>query len=337
MLLACGLLIAFTQSKIAAQTPCEETESTTYSDTLYIKMKDGNKILITGAPFNKLIHFTQADSLKMLFLSDYEKAIQEQTIPANATSIYYFVHPTGKRRMKAETAEYSDNQVDVNYEIRRLDLDLPRYQYYIYDLARKYIIQVYITNPDQLKEVLSSVSINDAVTEIAKNKNQYSNNFKLETTSETGSVKITNKTRRGTDVFGLTTSFGIGLFGSTPVPAVNIGLTLLLTNKYDVGVSRYGLSFSGFPLVEMTSGEIQRINGVQIFAGSYLWNFNGAHKKESWWGLEAGLVRSSVGSYNGAFMTGGIFEPKGSVAYSFRGIHDKKGNNVPYMSVMLLF
>jgi hypothetical protein len=338
MLLACGLLIALTQAKIDAQTIRENTELAPFSDTLFIKLKDGNKILITGAPFKKLIKYAKADSLKMLFLSDYEKGIQEQTIPANTTSIHYFVHPTGKRRMKAETAEYSDSQVDVDYEIKRLDLDLPRYQYNIYDLARKYTIQIYVANPDQLKQVLSSVSINDALTEIARDKEQYSKNFKLEVISENNGFRVSDKIKRGSDMLWAGFSLGAGLFGNTPVPVANFGLTILLNNKYDVGISRYGLSFSGCPLVEMTNGEVQTINYVQIFAANYLWNLNKVNtKKESWFGFELGLVRSSIGSYNGGFMTGIIFEPKGSITYSFRAIYDKHNNGVPFLTVMLPF
>jgi hypothetical protein len=336
MLLACGLLIALTHAKLSAQ--IFENETPSYSDTLSIKLQDGARILITGAHFADLIDYKQADSLKMLFLSDYDRAVSDQSISANASLIHYFVHKKGTRRLKAEAADYIDNNIDITYEIVRLNLDLPKYQYHIHDLIRGYTIQIYVANPDQLKTVLSSVSITDAIHELGKDKDVYKKNYKVEFTNENQGFKLTNKAKRGFDDLWITPCFGAGILGDAVVPSFSAEFMIQLNNKYSIGEYKFGFTLTALPTVITANGEVQKVNYTNSYNLRFLQNLSDkTRRKETWFGLEVGLVRSDIGSYNGAIMLNAVYEPKGPFTYSMGGIIVNKHLGVPCFAVRMPF
>jgi hypothetical protein len=337
MLLAFGLFIAltqlFAQEKLAQQEKYEH-----YSDTLLIRLQDGNRILITGMYFADMIQYNRADSLKELFLNDFTKAAADQSVSSNAAVVYYFVHDSGKRRIKAETVEYVDNTIDVGYEITRLDLDLPKYQYHIYDLKKKCTISFYLTSPDMLRSVLSSFNINEAIAELARNKEEYRKYYRIELSKTENTYNITRKAKKGSDILWLNPTVGAGLFGNTPVPTAHFELMVAFNNKYNIGVIKTGISAMGFPLVDMAGGEVKKINYVRAYELKLLMNLNEhTHRKEFWFGAQAGLVKSTVGSFNDTFKWGFTLEPSGGFAYSFDFYLDKNKNMTPLVGVKLPF
>src|SRR4051812_24687730 len=103
MLLACGIFIALTQAAVFAK--IDESSGHDLNDTLVIRLKGDDQIFVIGKELKLMVEYQQADSIKQLFLNDYRKALEEHVVSRDMQTIHYFVHPSGKRRIKAETAE----------------------------------------------------------------------------------------------------------------------------------------------------------------------------------------------------------------------------------------
>ncbi|MES2689478.1 MAG: hypothetical protein V4658_03695, partial [Bacteroidota bacterium] len=135
MLLASVAFIALAQPNVSAQevhVVHVDHKQVSFADTLVLKLNAGNKILFIGDNFKEMANYTQADSIKTLFMNDLDQALSKGQLSKETQKVYYFIHANGKRRLKAENPDYNENSVDVAYEIKRLDLELPKYEYHIY-------------------------------------------------------------------------------------------------------------------------------------------------------------------------------------------------------------
>jgi hypothetical protein len=334
MLLASWSFFAISPLKIFAQEqnvhvislakPEEE-----FTDTLIINLKGSDKILFIGDEFHEMVKYKNADSLKILFINDFETAINNKSISKDVLLVHYFVHQSGKRRIKAENPEYTDNRIDPTYEIKRLNLDLPKFQYFIYDLKTGYQIQIYLNNPDDLKQTLNSVNLNEAIVFAGKDKKELKKSYKLEMNAENNDYKITGKTHGQQDAINLSPSLGLGLLGNVFAPIAGGDLILYLTDKYSVGKFKTGISYTVFPFVNSIQNEIQSVNFVNSLDLKFLMNLNIATKESPHWiGFGGGLMKSnSINSYDNAYKFEMLFEDK-ILNYSFDVI--KTHDNVIY-------
>jgi len=332
MLLASGIFFALAPLKILAQedgvnvvglAPVAEM----FNDTLVIKLRGSDKILLIGKDLKQMVKYQKADSMKQLFISDFEKALNNHSINKEVQLVHYFIHGSGKRRIKAENPEYSDNRIDPAYEIKRLDLDLPKYQYIIHDLNSGYEIQIYMNDPDELKAELNSVNLYDAIHFAGNDKKILRRTYKLEMTGENNVYKITGKTHGRQDVLSLGPTLGVGVLGNVIAPVAGADLTLSLTDKYSVGKYKFGLGYEVFPFANnIVSGEVSSLSWVQTINLKFLTNINAGTKDKAYWmGLQGGSMKSSnMISYNNAFEFGILIEGNGAFNYSFDFIRDKE-------------
>lgn len=331
MLLASGILFALAPLKMLAQeegvkvvglSPQEQG----FNDTLVIKLKGSDKILFVGDELKQMVKYQNADSLKQLFINDFEKATNDHSLSKDVQLVHYFVHESGKRRLKAENPEFSDNRIDPAYEIKRLNLDLPKFQYIIHDLNSGYEIQIYVDDPEELKAILSAVILNDAIHFAATDKKVLRRTYKLEMTGESNTTyKITGKTQGRQDAIWLGPSLGVGILGNAIAPVAGFDLMLSLSDKYSVGKFKTGLGYNVFPIVNSLNGEISNVNIVESYDLKFLFNQNvGTRGKSNWIGLQGGLMKSyNMSTYNNAYKIGLLYEGSGSFNYAFDFIRDK--------------
>lgn len=330
MLLAVWLLIASTQTVLWGQqaavyfTHLDENEVIP-ADTLFIKLAGSNKILLVGDGFKNMMKYTKADSLKTLFINDVEAARTNKTLAVDAQKIFYFIDQSGKRRIKAENAEYNNNSVDVAYEIKRLQLDLPKYEYHIYDLTSGYRIEIYLSDPQEVKNVLGGISLNEAINYTYKNtENELKRSYKIDLNAENG-YTITGKTRGHSDAIELNPSFGVGLLGNTLAPVAGFDIWLRLTNKYSIQQYKMGLGLTAFPFVYASANEVTGVSLVNSYDARFAFNLFTKNKaKTTWLGLQAGLMKSNdIKTFDNAFKLGFMYEGHGTFNYSFDVIKGK--------------
>ncbi|MES2780359.1 MAG: hypothetical protein V4651_10730 [Bacteroidota bacterium] len=343
MLLACGLLIALFPTLISAQTNSVSVSgidrTNQFCDTLMVLLPEGNKMLITGQSMRKLLAYSRADSLKQLFVADYEKAIATNTLTAEAPLIHYFVHPSGKRRLKAEVGEYADSKVDVDYEVTRLNLDLPKYRYYIHDLEKDIDMHLYLQNPAQLTSILSNINLSEAIKEAGKEKRSFRKIVKTEIAAGNGQYSITDIKGKVQQYIGINPSLGVTLMGNVLAPVLGLDLTFGSRNKYTVQTYRMGYSFSTFPMVSMAGGDITKVSFVRCHELKYMTNINaGDSRKPSFIGAQIGLFDSEdLSSFNGAYKIGLLHQSGGPYNYSFDYIVDKNNRSLYAFTLKLEF
>jgi len=342
LLLACGLVMActnplFAQKEGVTQVDLDYTDETS-SDTLVIKLSGSDKILIIGGNLKNIYKYKQADSIKTLFLSDILLAQANNSLNAEATKVYYFVTNNGKRRLKAENVDLTENAVNIAYELKRLQLDLPKYEYHLFDLKNEYQIQIYLSDAKQLKTQLENTNIESAINFVNTNaKKDFNRTFKLELATENG-YKITNKTQGRTDALIINGAFGVGIIGNTIAPIAGIDMLLYLSNKYSVGKWRTGLSYNVFPIANTLNNEVKSVSLVNSIALKGLYNLNEENKDNPFYiGFQIGLLKSNdIKSFDNAFKWGILLSGK-SLNYSFDIITDTNKNTLYGLTIYLPF
>jgi hypothetical protein len=344
LLLACGLIFASIVNNLWAQKEGIVYKNLNYNlsyalcDTLVIKLTGSDKILVIGGNLNNLVKYTQADSVKNLFLADVEKSYANNSLSAEATKVYYFVTTAGKRRLKAENVEFSENDVNIGYELKRIDLDLPKYEFKIFDLKHGYQIQIYLANPKDLKSELEKTSINEAIKFAASNaKKEIKSCYKLEVITENG-LKIGNKTQGKRNALMINNSFGISAFGNTLAPVIGINTFLEVTNKYSIDKWRVGFSYNAIAIVNTVNGEVKGVSAVSSFDLKGLINLNQFERSNPVYiGLQFGILKSNdIKSFDNAFKIGFLHANK-FLNYSFDIINDTNKNTIYGLTVFLPF
>lgn len=342
LLLACGLAMTctnplFAQKEGVTQVDLLYTDDTP-SDTLVIKLGGSDKILIIGGNLKDMHKYKQADSIKTLFLTDILVAQANNTLNAEATKVYYFVTSNGKRRLKAENIDLTENAVNVAYELKRLHLDLPKYEYHLFDLKNEYQIQIYLADAKQLKTQLENTNLGSAINFVNTNANKdFNRTFKLELATENG-YKVTNKTYGRRDAIMINGAFGVGLIGNTIAPVAGIDMLFYLSNKYSVGKWRLGLSYNAFPFVNSVGGDVKSVSLVNSYTAKFLYNLNEDNKETAYWlGLQGGIMKSNdLQSFNNSLKFSLLLGHK-SINYSFDFIHNSNKNTVYGLTVYLPF
>jgi hypothetical protein len=342
LLLACGLVMTCANLLFAQKEGVTQVNLTYFDDfppdTLVIKLSGSDKILITGGNLKDFHKYKQADSIKTLFLTDILMAQNNNTLNGEATKVYYFVSNNGKRRLKAENVDLTENAVNVAYELKRLQLDLPKYEYHLFDLKNEYQIQIYLADAKQLKARLESININSAINFVDTNaKKDFNRTFKIELATENG-YKITNKTQGRYDALYINGTFGAGLIGNTIGPVACIDMLLDLSNKYSVGKWKTGLSFNVFPIANTLNNEVKSVSVISSIALKSLRNFNHQSKDNPFYfGFQIGLLKSNeIKSFDNAFKWG-ILHSRKNINYSFDVITDSNKNSLYGLTIYFPF
>jgi hypothetical protein len=313
-----------------------QMQQKSYSDTLIINLQGSDKILFIGKKLEWMVRYPNADSLKMLFLNDFEKAVSGNSITKEVQKVYYFVHGAGKRRLKAETPEYTDNKVDVDYEIKRLKFDIPKYQYVIYDLSYGYELHIYINDPEQIRNILTAVNLNDAIHFKEIDKKTIRTCYKVEINANDNNYRIIKKTSSWRHVFSASPNMGISILGNIVAPGFGMDFGIIWLDKYAVGKYKVEFGYNASSIVYMNSGKITGVSMVESYNLRTMINLN-TTSQACWYGSQAGFMKSNeLSPFNNAIKYSLIFE-KPRYTYSLDMITDRNRNKIYGLTFNILF
>lgn len=293
-----------------------EVHKNALSDTLSISFGGQGKVLLIGANFNDYkAYAAQAEQTKTYFINDLEKAYNQKQISAQTQEVHYFLYNTQKRRIKAEAPEYSENKVDVNYEIKRMELDLPKYRYVVHDLAAGMEWEIYVSNPDSIIPQLGELGLQHAIETALANKKQYRKFVRIDLDNNFG---INNTPVKRLDMLQISPIISVMFLGNTISPALGGNFELGFSNKYGIMQYRASLLLYGLSLLQTTNNEITGIDFVNAYEGRFLINMHGNAQVEPFWvGIQAGLLKSKdLNTYNNAFKFGFTYERR-NIGWSF--------------------
>lgn len=272
-------------------------------DSILINGGKDFKVLIIGNDLSDLLKYRRADSIKSLFLMDWNQA-KEKGLSINSRETHYMVHPSGKRRFKAESEDFQEPAFNLNKERQSLNLNLPATVYYLYDLATAIEIQVYVSSPEMLSE-LANLSINDLLLLPVSDRYSLKRSTGIEIKRLETNWEVTWRQWVPKDQIEITSLFGAGLIGSKWSPEVGVRIALLRTDKYGEPKWSAGLSYHINLLSEYANNDFTNINLIRSINAHWMMNRGGQGTALwKWIGLQAGFVLLSPGILNNSIKVG---------------------------------
>ena len=144
----CWVCIALPFSSVA-----ENEDHLTFNDTLVIKLTGQTQVRIIGESMLKIIAYTRADSLKNIFINDLNAALSKSESKQLPVKVFYLVHPNGNRRLKMKQEEYVDETFELSREEYVMTENLPKHELNLFDLRTGIVIQFYVNDTSDLKEI----------------------------------------------------------------------------------------------------------------------------------------------------------------------------------------
>jgi hypothetical protein len=278
-----------------------------FKDTLVINPNADAKVLFIGIDLEEMAIYNRADSLKDFFLADLEKARQQPSFPADSRITHYFVHPNGKRRLKAESTDYQEPALDVAKEIRSMGLNLPAYAYIIHDAVKNCELQIYLSGPEKISE-LRNLNITEAIQSIAKDKKAQRKFFRIDIMSQDGQWKRKTAINKKVKSFEIHTQIGAGIIGSQLTPDLGIEFAYAFSNKYSIPQLRIGGTWRFNMLTSYANHEFNDFYNITSYNLSLLANVGqGKVSSIKWAGLEFGYLVANGGFLNNNYKLGVVY------------------------------
>ncbi len=343
MLWASGIVLPFLNPTTHAQANVYVNTGQTsavYTDTLTVKLKGNNQLMIVGKSLKELADYAdKADGVKTTFLTDVTKAYQAQSIYNTATEVYYFYNSSTSRRIKSETATVTDAKVNVGYEQYRIKNNLPKHHYTIYDLENGVELQVYMSTPDSLLAQLGEISLSTAIKTVVDNKRAVRRFQHAVLSTDNNSYKLLGDYPRFSASIEIAPFAGVGLIGNTFTPTVGAIAQYRHTNKYGKASFKVGASLNGYTMVQTLNSEITKVHLLRSYDGFIAFNMNTrTTEKASWLGVVGGVLKSnSLSSYNNAYKFGIMIDGVGAVNWELDFIKTKNQPSVYALTMKMPF
>ncbi len=274
-------------------------------DTLVFIPDQQTKVLYIGNNLKQMTAYKKLDSLKILLISDLEEARKNPAFPIDSKMTHYFVHPGGKRRLKSESTDYMEQEVNIAKEKKSLDLDLPPYGYIIYDLSNNYECQIFVKQPEQIS-ALKNINFNECLATVAANRRLQYKNFRLdlEKTQQGWSIKDKYGLKRNSSIVLLPT-VGVGLMGSRWSPQLGVELMYMHTNKHAVPDFKTGLAWSIYTFTDLKDNKLSDLTLINSTDFKFMWHVSSKiGTRPKWGGFQIGLVNDKTRDWLGGKSAG---------------------------------
>lgn len=288
VLLLCLAFIAFSEPA-CAQNLLEKPDS---RDTLIIKLQNRNQLFMIGNSLRDLTGYLRADSLKSYFFQDLEKTLAANNFQELPKRVHYLVNQHGKRRLKAEIPSETEATFNLEYEKKRLLLDLPPLHYTIYDLSQHVELHYFLEDSSAF-ELAKNTPLEKAILKFKEDRKNLTGltSYRLEQNSfgfEKRNPK--KKTNMSLEAFGY---LGGMFMGSQPSPVISYDVFLALHTKPTSAINyfRLGFSYNAFVLSDFKDGQFSNLNPGSYWHGVLQSNY--ILDKDSWFGFSFGQIKTS--------------------------------------------
>ncbi len=303
----------------AALTAQTEKENQQIKDTIIFTPDAQTKVILTGDELKQMVKYKKIDSLKLLFISDLEEARKQPAFPVNSKTTYYFVSANGKRRLKAESEDYTEQEINIATEKKSLDLNLPPYEYIIYDFSNNYECHIYLKDPEQIS-ALKNINFGESFTAIEKNKKLMMRNYRVDLAKEDNRWKVKDSASLKSMSIYVGPAFGMSLIGSKASPMINVNAIFEKNYKNGIPFYKFGIGYTANVFTEMTDKKLSDLTLLSSYEIKYMLNYNlrTSNSKPKWIGPEIGwLTEQHNGPLNNKFKAGIIMDGVGPVGFSF--------------------
>lgn len=284
ILTASAIVLPFLNPMVNSQSAKLPSENNV-NDTLTIKLKENNKVLMVGNTFKDIIFYaSEVDAVKTHFLIDIANAYESNSLSKASTQVYYFYNNSSQRRIKADDNEMSNRTVDINYEITRLKLNLPKYRYIIHDLKNEQRWEVYMSSPDSLLIQLGAVSLQQAILTTQSEMRELRKETNAIVTTDSNTYRLIKNPINISASIELNGYIGASVIGNRISPAVGITASFAQKNKFGIPTYKFGIVQTMMHLVDLTPTEIKDLNLIFGYDVFYVRNVY-THSKSNYLGL----------------------------------------------------
>jgi hypothetical protein len=344
MLWASGIVLPFLNPTTNAQANVNvntgNAESTVYTDTLTVKLKGNNQLMIIGKSLKELTSYAdKADGVKTTFLTDVTKAYQAQSIYNTATEVYYFYNSSTSRRIKSETATVTDAKVNVAYEQYRIINSLPKFHYTIYDLENGVELQVYMSTPDSLLAQLGEISLSTAIKTVVDNKRAVRRFQHAVLSTDNNTYKLLGEYPTFSASIEIAPYVGATLIGGNISPVLGASAFYRHTNKYGRSLLKVGGSLNGFTFMTMSGTDISKVSLIQSYDVFFAFNLNSRTKGQNqWFGMQGGILKApNTPVLNNAYKVGFLVNGIGNLDWTLDLIKTKGMGTIYGLTVKMPF
>ena len=282
MLTALGLCFALFCRTASAQ-------NTSITDTIIIIPNENVKILLLGNSLVEIAEYTASDSVITLLINDIDAASSSPDFPKNSLVMHYFIHANGKRRLKAESEDFVEPEINISKEIESLDLNLPPYLYTIHDLSTGIEMKIYIKDPELLG-TLKLVNMNEALAIVGNDKKLLRRHYRVDISKSNDVWSVVNRVRFNVDQLEIEPSIGLGLLGNKWSPAAAYSLYLMFTDKHGAPSVKVGFTGNSFSFIDKLDEKLSDYYIVSMYKIAFKFNYSDEREKPRWLGITGGIV-----------------------------------------------
>jgi hypothetical protein len=287
-----------------------QTKTAALQDSIILSPQKDIKVILIGKDLKTLLSYKRADSILQLFLSDFDKALQQGLSETTKVS-HYLVHPSGKRRFKAENEDYPESLFSLAEESNKLNLELPSNAYYIYDLQANTEIQIFTASSELLK-ALKEFKFSDATASQTLSKEELRKNSSLTLHNINNTWQNVGKKKNPNDFIEFNPLFGLSTIGSQLSPEVGLRMSFLKSNKYGSPKWTFGISYNLNLISEFDNSDFTSITGLRSINAFYMKHGQGEGEGLwKWLGVQVGYIHLSPGLLNNSTRIGIITRYRG--------------------------
>lgn len=201
--------------------------------------------------------------------------------------MHYLAGAKGQRRLKVAIDPDSEEPFSLEREAKRMELSLPPYEHTIYDLKRSIEIRFYFESNGSI-DTLETVRLDEAISTLGKKdaKRFYRVEMKQ---AETGFSIIEKKNNR-VSTLEVAPTAGVIVLGNGISPMLGTDAGMLLRDKYNIPVVKFGIHSSYFMLADYSNGRFTNLKAGNFIDGYVLMNAARGSGRTRWFGLEGGSV-----------------------------------------------
>ena len=319
--------------------PISTLASNSPSDTLIVRLGGNNQVRIVCASFDDLYKYSRADSLVSVFTTDIKKSFQDKDYGEWPQVLHYLVKGDGKRRLKIQSNEFTEEEFNLENEKYRLEENIPPFHYIIYDLSKSVELHIYMESADKIN-LFQQVSLDSAIHKLTQNKKTCNRNYKIEIVHENDSFRLGKF--KGNKMYSINYSSDVNVYliGNRWVPTAGGKISLIFKDKYQKPQMSIGTAIVGYAFYDFTNGvfKIDQHTGYNFIWSANISKSNGA---PIWFGIDAGIIigqqTNEIGFKGKAFRLNMFTEINNGIGLSIGTIRDAKKTAVPIIGIRFPF
>lgn len=334
----CRLIIALTF--LSAFTAQADDEPKSMLDTLVVRLEGNNQVRIVAPSFAQMSTYKKADSLLTLFVADAQRANAGKDYSNWPQTMHYLVQAEGKRRLKMQNNEFTEQEFDLSKEAYRLEENLPAYHYTVYDLRTSVELHVYLESADKIM-LLQQHSVDSAMKALIQFKKERRRYYRMELDEQKGAFKLGKTKGDKLDQIEISPDINAYLIGNQWTPTIGFEAKLTLRNKYGVPYISFGGAMMSYVFSDFSAGKFNGFTHNIGYDGRVAFNMSDRGAKPLWFGIEGGVIvgpeKGYTEGFKGTAYRYALITELHGLGFSFGAIRDSYKRSIPTIGIRLPF